>query len=81
MSRSFWKGKYIQKKILKKTLQKIWSRSSSIPFCLVGKRVLIHNGNEFKKIFITREKVGYKFGAFSSTRKFTKKIKIKKTKK
>jgi ribosomal protein S19 len=35
----------------------------------------VHNGKEFKKIFITREKIGFKFGEFSFTKKYTKKIK------
>lgn len=80
MSRSFWKGSFIEKKLLKKEFKKIWYRHSCIPFYLIGKKVLVHNGIIFKKIYITREKVGYKFGDFSFTRKFTKKIKIIKNK-
>jgi small subunit ribosomal protein S19 len=82
MSRSIWKGFFFKKFLLKKTPHKIWSRSCSIPFHCVGKKVLVYNGKEFKKIFVTREKVGYKFGEFAFTRKFTRKTsKIKKQKK
>jgi len=74
MSRSIWKGFFIKKSLLKpknKTL-KIWSRSSCIPFNLVNKAVLVHNGKIFKRIFITREKVGFKFGEFCNTRIYNK---------
>lgn len=53
---------------------KIWSRSNVIPEVLLGKRVLIHNGNSFKKVLILREKIGFKFGNFSITRKHTSKF-------
>jgi ribosomal protein S19 len=43
-------------------------RKLKIPFFLIGKRVLIHNGKDYKYILITREKVGYKFGDFCLTR-------------
>jgi len=60
----------------------IWSRSSTVPEKLVGEMVFIHNGKDFTKSYITREKVGFKFGEFSFTRKFTKKeSKIKSKKK
>jgi small subunit ribosomal protein S19 len=72
MSRSKWKGLFVDKKIFNKQLafknKKIWSRNSVIPAFLVGNRVLIHNGLQLKKVQITREKVGYKFGEFALTR-------------
>ena len=80
MSRSVWKGLYITKNVLKKNKKqkknflKIWSRNSAIPSFLMGKTVLVHNGKQFNKVVITREKIGYKFGEFSSTRKYFKKI-------
>jgi small subunit ribosomal protein S19 len=58
---------------LKKKKRAIWSRSSTIPEKLIGKTVFIHNGKSFIKSYITREKVGLKFGEFSYTRKFTRK--------
>jgi len=77
MSRSKWKGHFVDtffKGVIKKNI-KIWSRRSSIPFNLIGTYVLIHNGKEFRKVYITREKVGFKFGEFAFTRKYTSKYK------
>ena len=77
MSRSKWKGPFVDISIfrVKKSQKKVWSRSSTIPNFLVGETVHIYNGREFKRINITREKVGFKFGEFSFTRKFVVKSK------
>ena len=78
MSRSIWKGPFLDVSIRRKsniTKLKIWSRASVIPAFLIGENILIHNGKEFKKVLITREKVGYKFGEFSFTRKYVSRIK------
>jgi len=69
MSRSKWKGNFIDQSVLKvsdnsKKQIKIWSRRSVIPSFLIGSTVLIYNGKEFKKVAITREKIGFKFGEF-----------------
>jgi ribosomal protein S19 len=81
MSRSKWKGPfmdtYINKDIQSTKQLSIWSRRSVIPLALINKSVLIHNGLTFKKILITREKVGFKFGAFVNTRNRQKKTKKK----
>jgi small subunit ribosomal protein S19 len=77
MSRSKWKGHFVDtslNRVNKKNL-KIWSRRSTIPFSLIGSYVLIHNGKDFKKVYITREKVGFKFGEFAFTRKYISKYK------
>jgi small subunit ribosomal protein S19 len=78
MRRSKWKGNFIDNSIIKLSIQnkkqlKVWSRSSVIPAFLIGATVLIYNGKEFKKIKITREKVGFKFGEFSTTRRYKSK--------
>jgi ribosomal protein S19 len=77
MRRSKWKGNFIDTSIsrltnLKNIDQKlnIWSRRSVIPAFLINKTVFIHNGKDFKKIKITREKIGFKFGEFCLTRKY-----------
>jgi small subunit ribosomal protein S19 len=87
MSRSIWKGPFLNKKIinldkkilsttfLEKNQLNFWCRNATIPSNLIGSIVFVHNGKEFKKIFISREKVGYKFGHFSFTRKHTHKQK------
>lgn len=76
MSRSKWKGCFVDSSVFshKKNIQ-IWSRQSSIPFYLLNQYVLVHNGKEFKKLFITREKIGFKFGEFAFTRKHISKFK------
>ena len=84
MTRSIWKIPFIAnsffkpKNFYKKTF-KIWSRRSVIPCFLLNSSVLVHTGQTFKKFNITRECVGFKFGDFVNTRKFT--LKGKKTKK
>lgn len=80
MSRSKWKGNFIDQAVLKtkdnsKKQLKLWSRRSVIPSFLIGATVLIYNGKEFKKVAITREKVGFKFGEFCTTRRYKSKSK------
>lgn len=87
MSRSKWKGPFVKKSLISikqkskkiKNL-KIWSRNSIIPFSLIDKQVSIYNGKDFIRVKITREKVGYKFGEFSFTRRHKIKAKGKKGK-
>lgn len=82
MSRSLWKGPFVDPNFLKnkqqKTNIKVWSRASVIPSFLIGETVFVHNGKEFKKISITREKIGFKFGEYSFSRRYTLKSKIQK---
>ncbi len=81
MTRSAWKGTFITKCFFKtKYKKKIWCRNSSIPPKLIGQIVSVHNGQKFKNIFITKEKVGFKFGEFVFTRKYTQKYKLKQKK-
>ena len=70
MTRSLWKGYFLENCFLKKPKKNfnIWSRKSAIPLSLLNKTVLVHNGKEFKKLLITREKIGFKFGEFILTR-------------
>jgi ribosomal protein S19 len=75
MCRSKWKGFFIKKSLLKNKNNKnlrIWNRNVVIPSFLEGKLITIHNGRFFKNLFITREKVGFKFGSFIPTRNFSK---------
>ena len=72
--RSIWKGPYIHSSLTNLHGEsfknaKITSRASTVPMSMIGQVVHIHNGKEFKRIPITREKVGYKFGEFVQTRK------------
>jgi len=78
MTRSKWKGPFVLplNSIQELKTPKIWARHSVIPSSFLGKTVLIHNGNTFKKVLITKEKIGYKFGEFSLTRQFSLKKKV-----
>lgn len=84
MSRAKWKGfflepcilKSLKQKNLKKDFLKVWSRKSTIPSFLIGHTVMVYSGKMFKRLTITREKVGYKFGEFCLTRQFTLRQKV-----
>jgi small subunit ribosomal protein S19 len=74
MSRAIWKGLFCDILINKKSYFEnkkkieIMSRQSSIPGFLLNKTVFIHNGKTYKKLVVTREKLGYKFGEFAFTK-------------
>lgn len=82
MTRAKWKGPNIDWHTLsrKKINPKLWTRSSIIPKILLNTIVSVYNGREFKRVTITKNKIGFKFGEFSLTRKFTMKKKIKSVK-
>jgi small subunit ribosomal protein S19 len=79
MSRSLKKGPFVDAKLLKKVLAqlkgeprpiKTWARRCTILPEFVSKTFLVHNGKEFKKVFVTENMVGHKLGEFSFTRVF-----------
>jgi len=82
MSRSLWKGPFVDgfliKKINKNIINnknkffKIWTRRSTIIPQFIGLYFGIYNGKKFIKIFITEDMVGKKFGEFALTRTFKK---------
>ncbi|MDE2096008.1 MAG: 30S ribosomal protein S19 [Patescibacteria group bacterium] len=81
MSRSSYKGPYIDPRLLKKvsllkagdrTVIKTWSRSSEIAPEMIGFTFGVHNGKDFIPVLITEEMVGHRLGEFSSTRKFVR---------
>ena len=81
MSRSIWKGPFVDPSLLKKVEKlkdkpnkvpiKTWSRKSTIIPEFVGHSFLIHNGKKFIPIKISEEMVGHKLGEFSPTRSFS----------
>ena len=81
MSRSVWKGPFVDPSLLKKveklktrsnpTPIKTWSRKSTIIPEFVGISFLIYNGKKFIPIKISEEMVGHKLGEFSPTRSFS----------
>ena len=81
MSRSIWKGPFVDPSLLKK-VEKLkdqsnkppiisWSRKSTIIPEFVCCSFLIHNGKKFIPIKISEEMVGHKLGEFSPTRQFS----------
>ena len=81
MSRSVWKGPFVDPSLLKKvekqkgqtktTPIKTWSRRCTIIPEFVGHSFLIYNGKKFIPIKISDEMVGHKLGEFSPTRQFS----------
>ena len=73
MSRSKWKGPFVDKSLFtrntKTSTPKTSSRSSTITPKLVNRALKVHNGKEFQKILITEKMIGHKLGEFSFTRK------------
>ena len=80
MSRSVWKGPFVDPSLLKKveklksesktTPIKTWSRKSTIIPDFVGVSFLIYNGKKFIPITISEDMVGHKLGEFAPTRQF-----------
>ena len=81
MSRSVWKGPFVDPSLLKKVEKnkdkvntapiKTWSRKSTIIPEFVGLSFLIHNGKKFIPIKVSEEMVGHKLGEFCPTRQFS----------
>ena len=80
MSRSIWKGPFVDGYLLKivqevvktgsRTSIKTWSRRSTILPQFVGLNFAVHNGKKFIPVFITEEMVGQKLGEYSPTRTY-----------
>ena len=79
MSRSSKKQPYVDPKLLKKVMLqgrgaeqpiKTWSRDCTIVPEFVMKTFMVHNGKDFKKVYVTENMVGHKLGEFSMTRIF-----------
>lgn len=80
MTRSVWKGPFVDGYLLnkadkvvtsgRKEVIKTWSRRSTIMPQFVGLTFGVHNGNKFIPVNVTEDMVGHKFGEFSPTRTF-----------
>ena len=80
MSRSVWKGPFVDSHLLNKVQKSIktgkkevirtWSRRSTILPLFVGYTFAVHNGKKFISVHISEEMVGHKLGEFASTRTF-----------
>jgi small subunit ribosomal protein S19 len=80
VSRSVWKGPFVDGYLLKKAEKvrssgrndviKTWSRRSTIMPQLVGLTFGVHNGKKFIPVYVSENMIGHKFGEFSLTRTF-----------
>jgi small subunit ribosomal protein S19 len=80
VSRSVWKGPFVDGYLLKKaeaarqsgrkTVIKIWSRRSTILPQFVGLTFGVYNGHKFIPVLVNESMVGHKFGEFSPTRTY-----------
>ena len=80
MSRSVWKGPFVDGYLLKKAnaakdsakreVIKTWSRRSTILPQFVGLTFGVYNGQKFIPVLVTENMIGHKFGEFSPTRTF-----------
>ena len=80
MSRSVWKGPFVEESLIKKVEKiqnqtdrkpiKTWSRKSTIIPEFVGFSFLIYNGRKFIPLTISEDMVGHKLGEFAPTRTF-----------
>nr|YP_010850471.1 ribosomal protein S19 [Lophurella caespitosa]YP_010850867.1 ribosomal protein S19 [Lophurella mutabilis]WGH13247.1 ribosomal protein S19 [Lophurella caespitosa]WGH13643.1 ribosomal protein S19 [Lophurella mutabilis] len=85
MSRSLFKGPYIEFKLLnkieklnrnsKKDTIKTWSRSSTIIPNMIGHTLAVYNGKQHFPVFISEQMIGHKLGEFVPTRTFRSHIK------
>ena len=80
MSRSVWKGPFVEGYLLKKadavlesgrkTPIKTWSRGSTILPNFVGLTFHVHNGRKFVPVLVSEHMVGHKLGEFAPTRTY-----------
>ena len=80
MSRSVWKGPFVDGYLLKKAdkvresgrseVIKTWSRRSTILPQFVGLTFGVHNGSKFIPVSISEDMVGHKLGEFAPTRTY-----------
>ena len=79
MSRSAYKGPYVDEKLMKKIMDKkpadvgtvrTWARASMIAPEMVGFTFGVHNGKTHIEVFVTEDMVGHRLGEFAPTKKF-----------
>jgi small subunit ribosomal protein S19 len=81
MTRSVWKGPFVDSKLIKKVKDvvnsgknhviKTWSRRSTILPIMVGMTIAVYNGIKFIPVLVTENMIGKKLGEFSPTRTFS----------
>ncbi len=80
MTRSIWKGPFVDGYLLKKAeaaqgsgrkeVIKTWSRRSTIMPQFVGLTFGVYNGMKHVPVMVSEDMVGHKLGEFSPTRNF-----------
>ena len=80
MSRSVWKGPFVDGYLLKKAdavrqsgrndIIKTWSRRSTIMPQFVGLTFNVYNGHKFIPVYVSEDMVGHKLGEFAPTRTY-----------
>jgi small subunit ribosomal protein S19 len=80
LTRSVWKGPFVDGYLMKKAEKtrasgrneviKIFARRSTILPQFVGLTFGVYNGHKFIPVLVTENMVGHKFGEFSPTRTF-----------
>lgn len=89
MSRSLWKGPFVDPKLMKLATEsllvsskkpiKTASRSSTILPPFVGLKFSVHNGRNWNSFTVNEDMIGHKLGEFCKTRKSPKhKVKVSK---
>ena len=80
MTRSIWKGPFVDNNLMKKAeklsqsgrkeVLKTWSRRSMISPDMIGLTIAVHNGKQHVPVYVTENMIGHKLGEFSPTRVF-----------
>ena len=80
MTRSVWKGPFVDGYLLKKAEKsresgrneviKIWSRRSTILPQFVGLTFGVHNGHKHGPVAVNEDMIGHKFGEFAPSRTY-----------
>lgn len=79
MSRSVYKGPYVDVKLLKKIegkkpletgVIKTWARASMIAPEMIGFTFGVHNGKKHVEVLVSEDMVGHRLGEFSPTKTF-----------
>ena len=80
MTRSVWKGPFVDGFLLRKVekvresgrneIIRIWSRRSTILPQFVGLTFGVYNGQKHIPVLVSEDMVGHKFGEFAPTRTF-----------
>jgi small subunit ribosomal protein S19 len=73
MSRSIWKGPFVNIPLVKKINLTKFIVETRVRDCvvlpqLVGKIIKVHTGKKFTRVSITEDMIGHKLGEFATTR-------------